>query len=106
MGALISNQRILEKLQYVAICSMIVLKYGDISNALASVFHDASMFLLVAGMAIQGFRYVQLPMYLSFLISKLYWRTEALENLEWITAGVATSLLLYYIWGGFNYDRM
>ena len=46
-----------------------------------------------------------MPMYLSFLISKLYWRTETLENLELIAAGVATSLLLYYIWGGFNYDR-
>ena len=106
MGALISNQRILEKLQYVAICSMLALKYGGVSDALASVFHDAAMFLLVAGMGIQGFRYVQVPMYLTFLFSKLYWRTETLDNLWLIAIGVTTSLLLYYIWGGFNYDRM
>lgn len=45
-------------------------------------------------------------MYLSFLISKLVWRAETLENLWLITAGVAISLFLYCLWGGFNYDRM
>ena len=73
---------------------------------LAALLCDVAMFLLIAAIFIQGFRYVQVPMMFSFLFSQLYFGSNKMENLWLIGVGTGLSMLLYYIWGGFDYDRM
>ena len=103
---MILDKRILETLQYVSICSMLFLKYSGLSDLGSSLSHDAAMFFLIAGLFIQGFRYVQLPMYLTFLATQLVFGSSKMENLELITGGTSVSLVLYFIWGGHDFNRV
>ena len=45
-------------------------------------------------------------MMLAFLYTQLAFGSSKMDNLEVIAVGTGISLLLYFIWGGFNYNRM
>ena len=71
----------------------------------AALCHDVTAVILGLGIFVEGVRVTQLPNIVAFFATQLTYGDKRLENLHFMEAGLALSLILLFLYGEPDYSR-